>query len=115
MKLRTFVLAGALALVGLAGSPNKADAQVWFGYGNPYANWWANPYAFSTPMYGYWGNPYWSSPLGRTWGFSSPYWYGRTFGYTSPFLGTQYGSFYYANPGWGPGAYSYRFGRWVGW
>ena len=64
MRLRTTILAGALALGGLLYSPSKADAQVSFslGYNSPYGYGWGNPYTYSTPMYGYWGNPYWSSP-----------------------------------------------------
>jgi hypothetical protein len=116
MKLRTTILAGALALGGLFLVPSKADAQFSFsiGYNSPYASYgFGNPYGYSTPMYGYWGNPYWSSPY-RGYSYSSPYWYGRSYSYASPFYGTGYNSFYYANPGWGPGQYSYRYGRW-GW
>jgi hypothetical protein len=113
MRLRPIILAGALALGGLLVSPGKADAQVSFsvGFGSPYDYSWGFPYTYSRPIYGYWSNPYWSSPY-RTLGYSSPYWYGRTYGYADPFFGTRYNSFYYANPGWGPGRYSYRFGRW---
>ena len=120
MRLRTTVLAGALALAGLFAFPQKADAQVTFslgfgnnyGWGTPYAYGWGNPYAYSTPMYGYWANPYWSSPY--RYGAGSPYWVGRAYSYTNPLWGgTSYYRGVYANPGWGPGYYQYRY--WNGW
>ncbi|HET6575447.1 MAG TPA: hypothetical protein VFG68_17725 [Fimbriiglobus sp.] len=108
MRLRTTILAGALALGGLLVSPGKADAQVSFrlGFGSPYyGSNWGYPYNYSL------GNPYGNSLYGN-WGYSSPYWYGRSYSYTNPFYGTNYYRYYYTNPGWGPGRYSYRFGRW---
>ena len=114
MKLRSTLLAGALALAGLFGSAGKADAQVVIGYGNPYGYSWGYPYAatYSTPMYGYWANPYWSSPY--RYGYGSPYWVGRTYSYADPFFGSTYYRGVYASPGLGyPGVYSYRY--WNGW
>lgn len=111
MNVRAMVLSGMLALAGLIGSANKADAQVVFSIGSGY------PYGY----YGSYVSPYWNytwppatsyySPYWGGLGYSSPYWYGRSYSYYSPF-GTRAGSYYYANPGYGPGLYSYRWNRW---
>ncbi len=115
MRLRSVILAGALALAGLFGSAGKADAQVVYGFGYTYPY-----YTYSTPIYGYWANPYWSSPLrgygyvSPYWGGYSPYWVGQAYSTYNPFWGSTYYRGIYASPGWGyPGVYSYRY--WYGW
>jgi len=113
MRLRSTLLAGALALAGLIGSATKADAQViTYGYASPYYGM-TYPYmsAYTTP-YTYGVSPYLGSPYYGM-GYTSPYWVGRAYNYYSPLWGNTYYRGVYANPGYGPGVYSYRY--WRGW
>jgi len=110
MTVRAFLLSGLLAVAGLFGSASRADAQVVFGYGYPYggvypATSFVTPYGgYASPYLGGYASPYWG-------GYTAPYWSGRYYNYQTPY-GTRYGSYYYANPGYGPGTYTYRWGRW---
>jgi len=110
MNPRTLLLVGALTLAGVAGTADRADAQVSFGFGynNPYYGG-VNPAAFYAPTYGY--GPV-ASPYYGGYGYGTPYHYGQSYYNTTPFGGSAYRSYYQAPSAYGPGGYRYQYRYW---